>query len=221
VAEIESGPKTAPVPDTATVTADEKRREGDRLRKQKQRERERDQDTAHIDNKPGGQPQPPKDKPSRNPFAGLRNSWAKKIGEPVGPTEARRQLWHIHVGVARIIRSKAKLEEQEFEEAGNAFEEVSNHWLPWLRIVLRLGAPLILLGALWGIWAHILSETEWLQSWLERRRGQVVEADFQPVVAKSPMGGGGVTPEPPDLNQDQAAEVVHPPMINMNRLRGR
>jgi len=100
VAEIESGPKTAPVPDTATVTADEKRREGDRLRKQKQRERERDQETAHIDNKPGGQPQPPKDKPSRNPFAGLRNSWAKKIGEPVGPTEARRQLWHIHVGVA-------------------------------------------------------------------------------------------------------------------------
>ena len=35
------------------------------------------------------------------------------------------------------------------------------------------------------------------------------------------MGDAGPPPSAPDLNGEQADEIPHPPLINMNRLRGR
>ena len=84
--EFENGPKVDAVPSTATVAAADQRREAERLRSQRRRQRDADPDT-HVDNKAGGQPSSAAKGPSRNPFAGLRASWAKKVGEPAGPTE--------------------------------------------------------------------------------------------------------------------------------------
>jgi hypothetical protein len=219
VAEFDEAPKSAAVTATEAVTADEKRRTRDRQRKQLQRERGRDQDASHVENRPGGQPE---GKPNANPFQGVRSrfgSWAKKLAEPIGVTEARRQLWHIHVGAARVLRSEAELGEDDFEEAAVAFEEMANQWPGFevLRLVLRLAAPLILIGALWMVWAHILRETPWLQAWLDRRRRpHVVEDQPEPAPSRDPVGGA-----PPPDGQPAVEPDEHPPLINMARLRGR
>lgn len=216
--ELNDGLEKDSVTSTTQVTADERRREQERVRKARQRERER-AEAGSVGNKAGGQvpPVPPKEKPAPNPFSRLRQKFATKVGDPVGPTEARRQLWHIHVGLAKIIRSHAVLVENDFEEAGNAFEEVANRWVPWLRIILRIGAPLILLGALWTIWAHILAETPWLQDWWAQRRApRVVPEPDRPPPTKDPFGG-----EPSEPANSNGAEDAHPPSPNMYRLRGR
>lgn len=233
MSELEEPQPGAPVTSTAAVTAAERRREQDRARKQRQRDRERDQAATHVEQKGGGQPKrdpaPERDSPPRsNPFAGVRSaagSWAKKMAEPVGPTEARRQLWHIHMGFARILRSTADLAEDDFNEAGQAFEEMANHWpgFEYLRLALRLGAPLILIGALWMIWARILRETPWVQRWRARAAREEV-IDHPAVVAKDPLGGADARPAGDQAGAADAPDepaVERPPLPNLYRLRGR
>jgi hypothetical protein len=233
LAEIEEAPKTAPVPPTARVMAEEEKRRKERERKQRQRSQQRDPAASHVANKTGGQPPPPppSDDPktsSPNPFASFRGSWArwtKKAGEPVGPIEAKRQLWHMHVAFARIIRSQVDFQEHEFEEAGGAFEEVANHWFPWLRIIVRIGAPLLLLGALIQIWTRMMQETPWWQEWRDRRRGQVMDVvpeyvGKEPIPQPAPFGDPS-QPVPPADNGAVTEDVAHPPPIRLGRFRRR
>jgi hypothetical protein len=107
-----------------------------------------------------------------NPLgARLSGVWGR-VGEPLGAGEARRGLLHVHVTAAKLLRSEVELQESDFDDAGDAFADVANKMFPPLRLVLRAAVPLVLIGALIGIWSKILRETPWWQNWRAERRAR-------------------------------------------------
>jgi hypothetical protein len=142
------------------------------------------------------------------------------MGQVLSPGEARRSLFHGHVGAARVLRSQVDLQESDFDEMGDAFADVSR-WVPKLRLVLRFFAPLILIGALIAVWANILGHTPWVLRWRARRaerraaraqaRGQAAPA---PMPAPSSAGASAPfpTPSPADdpLAEDSALRTSGP-----------
>jgi hypothetical protein len=102
---------------------------------------------------------------------------SRQVGPLIGPMgtgEARRTLYRATVGVSRVIGSQADWHEDEFDEAGDAFADIANHFWP-LRLFLRILAPLILFGALVIIGRKMLSETPWWQARQARRRIRELE----------------------------------------------
>jgi hypothetical protein len=118
-----------------------------------------------------------------------------KAGEPLSPGEARRALYHGHIALAGILTSSAfdqvtahrqggELTERDFETAGDALADVSNHLFPQARLVLRAIAPLTLIGSEARIMTRIFEEVP-PDAWWRRGRRQRSEAETYPYVMPS------------------------------------
>ena len=196
--------------------SDDAKRKAARDRQARRRQRTADPSRTVV----GGRPVA--ERPAKGNPLGI--NWGNKVGETLGVDETRRQLYHAHVAVARMVRSQADLGdlEEEFDAAAEAYADVANHILPPMRYLPRIIAPLVLVGALIAIWAVIVAETPWVQrlrSWWSNRE-QAAAAPEQP---PSPVNGGLV---PPSVVHDQAPEQANghvdaelPPVPNLGRMR--
>lgn len=99
---------------------------------------------------------------------------AGKLLDPLSYNEARKGLYAAHRGAARLLGSQVQLEASDFDEMGDAFKDIADRF-PGIRILLRVVAPLILVGALFEVWRRILAETSWWQRLRERQRSQQEE----------------------------------------------
>jgi len=190
-------------------------------RKRDQRQRQRDPEASTV----GGQ----RSKRSRGNPLKIDLGGLAKAGEPVSADEARRELKHAHVALAKSLRSKVDLDqlEEEFETAGEAFATTANHLVPALRLLPRLIAPLVLVGCLIVIWGAILVETPWLErvkAWRERRAAERAAAQAaqqgadQAEAANLGAWTGPPQPQPPAPGN---GGDDHPPVPDVRRMRQR
>lgn len=224
VSPAEAVPDAVP---TSPPAADEARRAAERDKKRRQRGTRADPSSSTVSGRPGRTP-------GANAGNPLRFSPAEGLGDPLTPAEATRNIKAAHLALIKIVRSRVRVDDldEEFTTAGQSYSDVANHMLPWLRILPRLIAPLILVGALLAIWAAILLETPWLQAWRERRRGerQQRELERQMEAAAAAEGSSPSPPSPPPspasrppaaptIVRDQVAEqpVEHPPVPELGR----
>jgi hypothetical protein len=205
----------------AASQSDEERRAAAATRKQKQREREKEPGTG-VGGRGGRSPLGNRFRFDLGPLA--------KAGESLGAQEAEEQLYHAHVAVAKVMRSKVDMAElkEEFEVAGESYATVANHiWTP-LRVMIRLIAPLVLAGALIAIWAAILAETPWVQRlgawWANRDQEEAPPpAPEQPQQAR-PHVVQEPTIQPPHSPAPEGPTVEqppHPPVPNVRAMRQR
>lgn len=121
------------------------------------------------------------------------------VRSATSPGETRRSLLLTGKAVARLVGSNADLKPTDFEELGDSFDMIANKMAPQLRIVLRLIAPLVLVGALVEVGRKILGGTSWYPAWQESRRRRRAEKEQrieQPqAVAKNPVAA--TVPAPP------------------------
>jgi hypothetical protein len=83
-----------------------------------------------------------------------------RAGEPLSPAEARRQLYHSHVALAKALGSSKELRESDFETQGDALADMSNHIFPAARLVVRAVTPMVFIGAEIGILGEIIDGIE-------------------------------------------------------------
>jgi len=187
----------------------------DAVRKREQRKATSSKTSSSVGGRGGGESS--KGNPMRpdQPFA--------KAGEPISEREATDQLKYAHVGIAKILRSEADLDEldEEFEVAGKNYAYVANHlWTP-LRVIIRFVAPLVLLGALVAIWAVMIAETPWMhgiRGWWRRRGEEGEEAAEQ--AAAPPAARPTIVTESPAEEQRQTPPPIPRRTAVVRNLRG-
>lgn len=121
---------------------------------------------------------------------------AGRLFEPLSYGEARKGLYAAHRGAARLLGSHVQLEASDFDEAGDAFKDIGDR-VPQIRIVLRIVAPLILIGCLVDIWRRILAETSWwqrLREGLSERQRRQEAANAQARAAAETRAAGAPAP---------------------------
>jgi hypothetical protein len=127
---------------------------------------------------------------------------AGKLLEPLSGAEARRGVAGFHRGAAKLIGSKVDFQDADFDQAGDALKDVADR-IPAIRLVLRIVAPVILVGALVEIWRRILAETPWWQRLREgvsdrQRRQAEANAQAQATAeARAVRGPQGASPAVP------------------------
>lgn len=232
--ETSSAPPPAAGSDATAEQKAERKRAQTRARVQKHREEQRNPSASTVGSRPGRMPGSTK----ANPFA---FGPGEGLGDPLGVPETKRNLVHAHLALARIFRSRIDLGEldDEFDSAAAAYSDIANHLLPWLRILPRIIAPLVLIGALTTIWAAMLLRTPWLQEWWARRQaerqareqlarqeaaaaqGAAAQASPPPAPAGSgPMAAGPVvvwSTSDPSAPGTVAEVVEHPPIPVLSR----
>lgn len=219
MAEATPAPDSNPDPD---VAAADRKRAQTRARVAKHRAEKAAPTSTTVGARPGRMPGPTR----ANPFA---FGPGEGLGDPLGVPETKRNLVHAHLALARIVRSRVDLDEldEEFESASTAYADIANHLVPWLRILPRVIAPLVLVGALLAIWGAMLVQTPWLQAWWERRRAErlareeaartdgvnaAAPAPAGPAPAAPPFGAGPVVMPAADEQP-----VEHPPVPHLVR----
>jgi hypothetical protein len=212
----------APAGDVQASDPDAERRRREREKKARQRAQAKDPTSTTVPSRPGRPPGPPKG----NPFGFGR---AANVGDPIGKEEATRNLKAAHLALAKIVRSRIDVDglDDEFRTAGEAYSDVANHILPWLRLFPRLVSPLILVGALIAIWGAIIVETPWVRAWWERRRAERearrLEQEAAAAAGPPPARPAPVVPVPgsavaaPMTPPATEPPVEHPPIPNLNR----
>jgi hypothetical protein len=121
---------------------------------------------------------------------------AGKLLEPLSFAEARKGLHAAHVGAAKLIGSGVELPESDFDTMGDAFKQVADRFVA-IRIVLRVVAPLVLVGALVEVWRRILAETPWwqrLREGLSERQRRQEEANAQAKAVAEARAAGAPAP---------------------------
>lgn len=198
------------------VTPAAKKRVAARTRQQQHRARVADPERSSV----GGRPAP--ERPAKgNPFG---FDWHAKFGEPLGVAETRRQLLYALIAVARIMRSKADVKEdlaEELDAAADAYADVANHLFEPLRMLPRIVAPLVLIGALIAIGAAIVAETPWMRD-LRERWGRRAPGDrpVSPPASQPAESGPWSPPVNPMEPADQDGDVVDlPPVPRVGRMR--
>ena len=186
----------------ATETPDERKRRLTKDRVQRHRAAQKEPTSTVVGNRPGKMPGPTK----ANPFA---FGPGEGLGDPLGVPETKRNLVHAHRALAKIMRSRVNVDEldDEFETAASAYSDIANHLLPWLRILPRVIAPLVLVGALLAIWGAMLIQTPWLQRWWERRQA---ERQAREEAARVDAAAAAQPPAPAPAAPSYSAPVVMP-----------
>lgn len=172
-------------------TVDDRRRRQTRERVQRHRAAKADATTTTVGGRPGKLPPTPA--PTKaNPLA---FGPGEGLGDPLGVPETKRHLMHAHSALAKIVRSRVDVRQldDEFQTAAEAYSDIANHLVPWLRILPRVIAPLVLIGALLAIWGAMIVQTPWLQAWWERRQA---EREAQRAAARHEAAAAGVEPPP-------------------------
>lgn len=202
----------------------ERKRTQTRARVAKHRAQEANPSSSTVGARPGRMPGPTK----ANPFA---FGPGEGLGDPLGAPETKRNLVHAHLALARIMRSRINLDEldDEFDAAATSYSDIANHLLPWLRILPRLIAPLVLIGALMAIWGAMLVQTPWLQDWWARRQAErqarelAAQQDAGAPASPAPSSHNGVASagplpsSPPVVVTPAPAAPDHPPVPVLTR----
>ena len=140
----------------------EQKRESERLRKQAQRAKKK-RENALVPDAP---------RPAPGAVRQKLGEMARAV-EPLGPGEATRQLRHATVGAAKLMGSRADVDDPELadalEDAGQGLADASKVLWP-LRLFIRLLIPLVIVGAFWRIGAKLVTSTPWWERRQEKKR---------------------------------------------------
>lgn len=223
----ESTPAAAGNTPEADAAAERKRAQT-RERVARHRAAAKDPTSTKVGQRPGQMPTPPKGNP-------LAFSTVEGLGDRLSTEETKRNLVHAHLALARIVRSRVNLDDldDEFESAASSYADIANHLIPWLRILPRLIAPLVLIGALLAIWGAMILQTPWVQEWWERRRAERLAREEAARIdaAAAATSSAAVPPAPATTAQAWANptivmptpaheaddQVEHPPVPTLQR----
>jgi len=124
--------------------------------------------------------------------------------------EATRQLKHATVGAAKLLGSKADVDDPELadalQDAGQGIADASKVFWP-LRLMIRILIPLIIVGAFWRIGAKLITSTPWWERRQEKKRDK----------EERERGGLRVTEAPDGQPPPGIIQPVRQPGIKLRR----